>query len=73
MVCYKYSLESSQWAIDSNEYTLHSFSNKIRNVLKIFLNICFLELSEKCPRVKNEFKSAMVNEALVIESLPYLP
>ena len=65
-------LESPQWAIDSNKYTLHSFSNKIRNVLKIFLNICFLELSEEFRRVKNEFKSAMVNESLVIESIPYL-
>ena len=51
MICWLYLLESSRWG-DSNEHTQHTFSSqyKKRN-LKIFLNICFLELSKEFPSV----------------------
>ena len=39
----------------------------IGNILKISLNICFLELSEKMSLgLKNEFELATVNESSVI-------
>ena len=42
------------------------------NVHKLYLNICFLELSEEFPRdSKNEFESATVNEPSVFESLRF--
>ena len=35
---------------DSDEYTQHTFHDKIRNFPKTALNICFLESSEEFPR-----------------------
>ena len=47
------------------------FHNKKNKILKISLNIWFLEPSENFLGLKNEFESARVNEPLMFESLKF--
>ena len=48
-----------------------STHNKQLHDKKIFLNICFLELSEEFPRDSQMFESAVVNEPSVFEPLRF--
>ena len=47
------------------------FHNEVKEIRKIFLNVCFLKLLEEFSRDSKTFESAVVNKSLVFESLKF--
>ena len=65
-----YSLELLRWG-DSNEYTQHTFYDKIRNNPCNLLKYLLSWAIKKDLICKNEFELAMVNTSSVFESLRF--
>ena len=66
MLCV-YSLESPHRG-DSNEYTQHTISRQNK---KIFLNICFLELSEEFPRTQKRVRISHGKRAIGVRAIEF--